>query len=324
MSEGWGVIGFGRAGRARVLSLFSLGLKVQGVASKRPDVVKEWLDQRSELECQAIEIYEDWHTLISSSNIVGVFVCSESQSHSQQVHESISQGKHVCVEFPLCSTVEEAHALFALAKQKNVVLHVECIGILTERHQYLKGLVHQSRLDHLSIDFTGGLYRWVEEAADTGQVASLAFGRLHQLIDMFDSLTLCDRQINIVKAEGSVDSYSLQLTFKGHRSTSSIQTSVTINLKESRMIGGKRSSVMKAFYQGQSVVLPTSQKGTLFEKDTQIFQSIVLAHQNQSDSYSNHSTYTDSSSIIETLQLIELIQQNDHSLRSVNIVHKHR
>jgi hypothetical protein len=308
MGEEWGVIGFGRAGRARVLSLVSLGLKVQGIASKRPNVVKEWLNQRPEPKYQPIEIYEDWHALISSSNITGVFVCSENQNHFDQVHEAISQGKHVCVEFPLCSTVQEAHGLFALAKQKNVVLHVECIGILTERHQYLKGLVHQSQLDHLSIEFTGGLYRWVEEAADAGQVASLAFGRLHQLVDIFDTLTLCDRHIKIVKTQDSVDYYSLELTFKGHNSASGIQTPVTICLKESRMIGGKRSSVMKAFYQGQSVLLPTSQKGTLFEKDTEIFRGLVLDHQKQSVTRLLQSEYTGYSSIIETLQLIELVQ----------------
>ena len=299
-NKGWGIIGFGRAGQARVCALAELGQSIKGIATQRPRSADEWFKKNIGLNLQETPIFEDWRDLVQSSLIKGVFICSENQLHFEQAYQALSNGCHVCVEFPPCTNAEEATILYDLAKRNHCVFHVECIGTMTKRHLQLKSLVRNDQIDHLKFDFTGGLYRWVESAAQKEYVAHLAFGRLHQLIDLFGHITLCQSEIDMVSSHSSLKSYRLQAHFTVPNSTSSIH----ITLIENRVKGGKRANAVYATYQGRNLDIIKPIKGSLFTDDTNYFLQLCSAKNLKKLMDKGYSNPQD---IMKTLRLIEEI-----------------
>lgn len=70
-----------------------------------------------------------------------VVVCNVNRDHAAVVGQALRSGKHVIVEYPLSFSFTEAEELVKLAKQQNLMLHVEHIELL--------GGVHQLVVEHL-------------------------------------------------------------------------------------------------------------------------------------------------------------------------------
>jgi biliverdin reductase len=64
------------------------------------------------------------------------------RDHAAVVGQALRSGKHEIVEYPLAFNVQEAEELVKLAKQQNLMLHVEHIELL--------GGVHQLVVEHLA------------------------------------------------------------------------------------------------------------------------------------------------------------------------------
>ncbi|CAM4184745.1 oxidoreductase [Lederbergia lenta] len=113
-----GLIGYGFAGRAfhaPVITSVS-GLKLKKVVERR--------SERSKERYPWVEIVRDASDLYDDPNIDVIVVTTPSTDHYQFVHDALSAGKHVVVEKPFTTTVEEADELMELAKKKELVLSV--------------------------------------------------------------------------------------------------------------------------------------------------------------------------------------------------------
>lgn len=80
-------------------------------------------------------IYQYWSDLVMRSDIDLVVVCNVNRDHAAVVSQALRSGKHVVVEYPLSFSLDEAEELIALAQQKNLMLHVEHIELLSGVHQ---------------------------------------------------------------------------------------------------------------------------------------------------------------------------------------------
>ena len=89
------------------------------VYSRKEETAKEFA---SKYEGKTITTYTDLNALASDSNISTVYIASPNILHYAQAKLFLSSGKHVILEKPSCSTVEELDSLFAIAKEKKVVL----------------------------------------------------------------------------------------------------------------------------------------------------------------------------------------------------------
>ena len=72
--------------------------------------------------------YTDYEELLKNPDIEVVSVCVPTTHHHDVVMEAIKHGKHVLVEKPIASTLEEAEDMIQAAKEKGVILatgHVE-------------------------------------------------------------------------------------------------------------------------------------------------------------------------------------------------------
>ncbi len=87
-------------------------------------------------------VHQYWSELVVRSDIDLVVVCNVNRDHAAVVGQALRSGKHVIVEYPLSFNLAEAEELVNLAKQNNLMLHVEHIELL--------GGVHQLVMEHLS------------------------------------------------------------------------------------------------------------------------------------------------------------------------------
>jgi predicted dehydrogenase len=69
-----------------------------------------------------ISLYTSLSSLSQDSTISTVYIASPNILHYEQAKTMLLAGKHVILEKPSCSTVEELDDLFRIAKEKNVIL----------------------------------------------------------------------------------------------------------------------------------------------------------------------------------------------------------
>ncbi len=112
----WGVVGVGRAGRARARAIHA--------------------DHRSELVAVAHGRFaSEFHVPnLSVTELVkrvdALAVCSPTELHMEHVRSAFDAGCHAVVEFPLAESSSEAESLFLSAESKGLLLHVEHIELL--------------------------------------------------------------------------------------------------------------------------------------------------------------------------------------------------
>jgi predicted dehydrogenase len=219
----------------------------------------------------------DWRELIADPSVDFVFICSESGRHDQQARAALQAGKHVCVEFPLTSTADQAESLWRLAERNDLVLHVEVIGGLTTHHQWTREVVCAGDLSIWSSHMTGGLYRWVKLMAQRGLTPLLAFGRLYQAVDLFETLKLntahLSSRLEDIQGDEASPYYHLDLRLES-------ASGVSVLIKEERSIQSSRTSTTQLYdHQGDQLLFePLKQSLStrpLFELDSMHFLSMI-------------------------------------------------
>ncbi|MGH2352204.1 MAG: Gfo/Idh/MocA family protein [Chloroflexota bacterium] len=81
---------------------------------------------------------EDWRGVIERDDVDAVFVTTHNDSHAAMAGAALEAGKHVFVEYPLATTVEDADRLIALAAARGRVLHVGHDQAYVGWHQGIK------------------------------------------------------------------------------------------------------------------------------------------------------------------------------------------
>lgn len=142
MKVRWGVLGVGRAGRARVNALR---------ADPRAMVVGGW---RGDLESAGVEGFNSFEEMLQ--HVDAVAICSPDGFHASQVHTALSTHRHVVCEFPIAASAGEASSLFALAVARDRVLHVEHIELLTSTATWIRDFTPGKTLLGGNVRFSGG------------------------------------------------------------------------------------------------------------------------------------------------------------------------
>ncbi|XP_075601434.1 biliverdin reductase A isoform X5 [Balearica regulorum gibbericeps] len=175
------VVGVGIAGLARIRDLMnpmpsspSEHLKLFGFVSRR--------SFGSINEAKQISL-ED---ALRSKEIHAAFISTENKTHEETIRMFLEAGKHVLVEYPMALSAKAAHELWEMAEQKDKVLHVEHIELLTEEYKQLKKEVAGKDLVKGTLHFTGS----VLDENKTGFPAFSGIARLTWLIDLFGDLTV--------------------------------------------------------------------------------------------------------------------------------------
>jgi len=114
----WGIIGAGKISRQFVHVLHACeGAKVTAVAAREKDRAAEFARQHG------IEsAYGDYAQMVASADVDIVYVGTIPEFHKEHVLLAINAGKHVLCEKPFSANGDDARAMYAAAKKRNVML----------------------------------------------------------------------------------------------------------------------------------------------------------------------------------------------------------
>lgn len=188
------VVGLGVAGSVRVRDMLA---PLPGSAAEKL-IVKGFISRRT-LESQQGVQQVSVEDALSRDDINVAFVCTENESHEENVRQFLEAGKHVCVEYPMTLNYKAAVDLWGLAEEKGVVLHEEHIELFTADFKWLKEKVQGQKLQEGTLHFTGGSLK-----PRFGFLAFSGIARLTWLVDLFGELTVS----NAALEENPGNSYS--------------------------------------------------------------------------------------------------------------------
>ena len=84
------------------------------------------------------EFIPEWHHLIEREDIEGVVICTHNDSHGEIILAALQADKHIFVEYPLASDVDEGEAALQLAEERGRVLRVSHPEVVSNTHKALK------------------------------------------------------------------------------------------------------------------------------------------------------------------------------------------
>jgi len=94
-------------------------------------------------------IYTNSSDLINNLEVDAIVVATPVFSHYKLAKEALLAGKHVLLEKPMTSSVDESKELIDIAKKKNLVLMVDHTFLYTGAVQKMKELIDQKQLGKL-------------------------------------------------------------------------------------------------------------------------------------------------------------------------------
>ncbi len=140
-----GIIGFGYWGPNLVRNFSNqLEGKITVIAESRierhPTIAKAY---------PSISICSDSNDLINDTSIDAVVIATPVFSHYILAKQALLAGKHVLLEKPMTSSVDESKELIDIAKSKNLTLMVDHTFLYTGAVQKMKELISQDQLGTL-------------------------------------------------------------------------------------------------------------------------------------------------------------------------------
>ncbi|BAZ13618.1 homoserine dehydrogenase, NAD-binding protein [Calothrix sp. NIES-4071] len=137
-----------------------------------------------------VQAISSWQQLVESTGIDLIIISTINRDHSAIARKALEQRKHVVVEYPLALDTIEASELIALAKEKNLLLHVEHIELLGGLHQAIKkhisevGDIFYVRYNTVKPQYPAPR-KWTYNHEMFGFPLTGALSRLHRLTDLF-------------------------------------------------------------------------------------------------------------------------------------------
>jgi predicted dehydrogenase len=141
----FGVIGYGYWGPNVVRNLDSLdGAQVLAVSEKVPTLRK-----RAQEAYPGIRVTADAAEVMSATDIDAVAIVTPVWTHFELAKQALENGKHVFVEKPFTSSVQQAEELVNLAHQKNLKIMVDHTFLFTGAVRKIRQLLEEDTLGKL-------------------------------------------------------------------------------------------------------------------------------------------------------------------------------
>lgn len=110
------------------------------------DKKRERLEKAKRIYVNAVKYTESFEEIIADKSIQAVAIAVETSAHFTLAKKALEAGKHVYVEKPFTSTVEQAKILKSIAKKEGLIIHVDHIMMYHSHIQYIKDLYDKGDL----------------------------------------------------------------------------------------------------------------------------------------------------------------------------------
>jgi len=115
-----GLVGYGYWGPNLARNFHELpGARLKCICDAAPENL-----ERARAACPGVELADDFETVIADEGVEAVVVASPAVTHHSLCRKALLSGKHVFVEKPLCTDVEQGRDLVRLARERGLVLMV--------------------------------------------------------------------------------------------------------------------------------------------------------------------------------------------------------
>ncbi len=156
--------------------------------------------RRPAAEALGLKWYNTVDALLSDPEIDAVFIATNNQSHVTMATRALNAGKHVIVEKPLASTVEDAVQLAKLAAEKKLSITVDHMMVYNKLNRKAREIVANGTLGTVNdscfhMEFAYGFTpeeaatwrcsKWEELGGPIGDVASHCFYMAEFIFDDF-------------------------------------------------------------------------------------------------------------------------------------------
>ncbi len=172
----WAIVGVGIAGRARAKAIAS---------DPRATLVSVWRGRFA--RDVGAPLAPDLDAAIRTADAVAI--CSPTTAHADQVRRVLEADRHCLVEFPVAPDPSTAADLFALARSRELLLHVEHIELLDAPCQTLRAHVRPEVVQQVHVSFE----RAGPEDASAADLALGNVARLHRVTAITGPLRSVDR-----------------------------------------------------------------------------------------------------------------------------------
>ncbi len=139
---GIGIIGAGFMGMLHARA-FSQLADARVVAASDPAVKER---PRIPGMTEPLEIYTDHKDLLKRSDIQAVVIASPEKAHRQAVEDAAAVGKHILLEKPIATTLEDADAIIQASRRGNVKLMMAHLLRYDVRYAQVKSAIEQGAI----------------------------------------------------------------------------------------------------------------------------------------------------------------------------------
>jgi UDP-N-acetylglucosamine 3-dehydrogenase len=121
-----------------------------------------------------VPYYLKLNSLLARDDVDAVTICTPTVTHYTIALEVLEANKHLLIEKPMTSTVEEAESLIREAESRDLTLSVGFIERFNPAVRYLKQLMDEGKLGKVLLTLARRVSRWPERVGDVGVIKDSA------------------------------------------------------------------------------------------------------------------------------------------------------
>ncbi len=137
-----GVIGLGWFGEIHAETIAGIAnLELAALCTRTPERLAEM-----GAKFKVKKLYRDYHDMLADPDIDAVSICTMWDQHREPAIAALQAGKHVFLEKPIASTVEDGRAITAAAKGAKGILYIGHIVRFNPRYRMAKQAIDEGRI----------------------------------------------------------------------------------------------------------------------------------------------------------------------------------
>lgn len=137
-----GVIGLGWFGEIHAETIIGIpSLKLDALCTRNPERLAE---QGKKFGVQ--KLYTDYHEMLADPDIDAVSICTMWDQHTEPAIAALKAGKHVFLEKPIASTVEDARKIVEASKTSKGILFIGHVVRFNPRFRMAKQAIDAGRI----------------------------------------------------------------------------------------------------------------------------------------------------------------------------------
>ena len=117
----WGILGAARVNERLLPAIIEASnSQLVAIASRRAGAAKATLDKYAPNYAEKVTCYDDLDSLINDKNIDAIYCPMANEEHAEWAIKAINAGKHVLIEKPMATTLQDIDAIETAAKKNKV------------------------------------------------------------------------------------------------------------------------------------------------------------------------------------------------------------